>query len=424
MYRQEISTRLLRASIILFSFALVTSSNIFGQGGSCIFDTVNASNPKNFINLKQKQVSGLSINKGRFRGLLEYTPAGYYTPGNTTKYPVIIYFHGVGAVGRGAAKDLCKILWDGYAAAGNSLPGRIERNQFPTSLLFGGVNYSFIVISPQYTTYIYPTNFPSANDVDSVIKYVKQKYRVDPKRVYLTGMSSGANMVAEYAGSSIARANTIAAAGVASLASVPNSATNVANGIKPANIGLGKLPVRFIHCHSDVQHPDTIPIAWVNGIKAVVGEVAPQLILLNNTNTDVNLRCNPVPHNTWSKFYDPNFRFGTKNIYEYFIQYSRPLLTSGASEDELVQEVRSKTAALVQPNPFTDVLSTNFNVNRTQKVIALVTNISGQQLTSASMVCRPGMNQLRLNTSKLPPGLYFLQVKAEDYTITQKVIKQ
>jgi predicted esterase len=427
MCKQVYYTRLLPGSAIFFSLILFASVNIFGQGGSCIFDTAHPTNPKNFTNMKQKQVTGISIANGKFKGLLEYTPPGYYTAGNTKRYPVIIYFPGVGALGKGTAKDLCKLLWDGYSTVrGFSLPGKIERNQVPPSIVYGGVTYQFIIISPQYTIYTYPTNFPSANEVDSVIKYVKKKYRVDPTRVYLTGMSSGANMVIEYAGSSVTRAQTVAAIGLSSLSSPDGSSTNVSRGIKPANIALGKLPTRFIHCHTDNMAPDTIPIGWVNRIKLTAGYYPPQLQILNNTNTDMKLKCDATSHNTWSIFYDSTLKISTKNLYQFFIQFRRPTATLETNPDEqMVVETRTPAKSFfVQPNPFTDNVAANITVDKPQKVTAYITNISGQILSTTTADCRAGYNQLNLNTARLPKGMYFLKVTGEDYTVTQKVVKQ
>ena len=398
----------------------------FGQGGNCIIDSVNTTSSKNFYNLKQKRVTGISIAKGKFKGLLEYVPAGYYNVGNTTKYPVIIYFHGRGAMGQGTTKDLCKILWDGFTTNGNSMPGRIERNEFPASVAFAGINYSFIVISPQYTVYNYPSDYPSANEVDSVIKYVKSKYRVDPKRVYLTGMSAGANMVAEYAGSSTTRASTIAAAATASLCSPVNSSTNVARGIKPKNIGLAKLPFWFMQCQSDGTCPPAIPQLWVDSIKKVTGHYPPTFTVLNNANTVVGLKCNAVAHNTWSTLYNPTFRLvNNKNIYEYFIQFSRPTLTSAAyPAGDIVREAEMKKGLIVNPNPFSDELATFVTITKSQQISLRLTDLNGRTITTKSAVYTAGTNRLTLNTQNLAKGMYLLRIDSEELTRTVKVLKR
>ena len=67
--------------------------------------------------------------------------------------------------------------------------------------------YEFIVISPQFNDYTRNQdgtgNYPSYQAVEDVIDYVEAKYRIDKRRIYLTGLSNGANMITEYAASSV-----------------------------------------------------------------------------------------------------------------------------------------------------------------------------------------------------------------------------
>ncbi len=181
--------------------------------------------------MKQVKVSGINISSGMFQGLLKYTPASYDLPANSTKkYPVIIFFHGYASRGNGTTNQLCRILKDmgGDLATHKSLPGRVERTPEILTQPFGGTSYEYIVISPQFTKYDRPEDeskpfdFPSADEVDDVIDYVVSNYRVDENRIYLTGLSNGANMVIEYAASSVERASRVAAIMPISLCSLYN----------------------------------------------------------------------------------------------------------------------------------------------------------------------------------------------------------
>ncbi|MGZ5248429.1 MAG: hypothetical protein ACXWCR_15085, partial [Flavitalea sp.] len=174
------------------------------ERSSCIYDPVN-SNVRNFTSLKHNKVTGLNIHDGMFKGLLEYLPENYNAKDTSMLYPVIIYLHGVEARGQGTEQDLCKILWDGITGTGSSLPPLIELGGMPEKVNFGNKDYQFMVISPQFTLYDFPDKFPSVDEVNSVVDYILSNYRVDPKRVYLTGMSTGANMVIEYAGSKLSK---------------------------------------------------------------------------------------------------------------------------------------------------------------------------------------------------------------------------
>ncbi len=278
-----------------------------------------------YPNMKQSKVSGLSIGNPvnpRVKGLLQYTPTTYNPSDLTKTYPVIIYFHGNGAVGEGTTSDLCRILTDGERA----VPNRIENGFFQDSVNHptSGVLYSYIVISPQYNVYDYPSNFPSASLVDSVIDYVVANYRVDVNRIYLTGMSAGANMVIEYAGSSVARANRVAAIALASICSQV--------GVHPNSLTVGKniadadLPVWFLTCENDFGCPPPLSRRWYDSIVANSPGVPPIHDSLDFPfSGDTLYSCRGFGHDTWTamshSLYAPA-KTGNKNLYNWFIQYS------------------------------------------------------------------------------------------------------
>ena len=261
-------------------------------------------------------------------GFLEYTPPGY-NPAGTKLYPLILYFHGVGEAGSGSATDLCKIFSLNSNGTNNPfdipLPERIELGQLPTVTLNGN-NYDFIVLSPQFSSYNFPSNYPSAADVDAMINYAVLNYKVDVSRIYLTGMSAGGNMVIEYAASSIANATRAAAIAMASFCSRVGQYPN-----GPANIANADLAFWEVHCinddFSDGVPPDgdchdSISTNWVNLINSQANPPSP---LAKKT----TLPTGPYPcnggftHNTWNTLYDPAFVIDGRNIYNWFIQFDR-----------------------------------------------------------------------------------------------------
>lgn len=289
---------------------------------SCIYDPVN-SNVRNFPDMLHHKKTGLNIANGMFRGLLEYLPAGYNANDTTKKYPVIIYFHGYDARGEGTSYDLCKILWDGITGPGASLPPMIEGRMFPESVQSGGENYSFVVISPQFTHYLFPNDFPSVKEVDAVVDYVVTNYRVDPSRVYLTGMSTGANMVIEYAGSRMSRGK-IAAISTASLCDSVSISSNVDRDITPANIVRNDIGMWLMQCTDDERCSADISRDWYNQVIAAGGKKA-RLTILDNNHPDPMFHCARYEHNTWFKFYNPDFRQEGMNLYEWFLKFrSKP----------------------------------------------------------------------------------------------------
>ena len=112
----------------------------------------------------------------------------------TKKYPLIVFIHGIGELGTSLSRINCC-----------GLPHHLSNKTFPANFNIGGVNYSFIVISPQFK------KRPSAAQVQSVIDFAKRRWRIDDTRVYVTGMSMGGGVTWEYAGSSEAVADKIAA---------------------------------------------------------------------------------------------------------------------------------------------------------------------------------------------------------------------
>ena len=273
-----------------------------------------------FPNMKEKKVPNTNIGSF-FKGYLEYTPPGY-DPGGTQMYPLILYFHGIGEAGPGTSSSLCSILTllnppTDNNAADIPLPERIERGELPT-VSSGGNSYSYIVLSPQYDHYSYPNDYPSAGAVEDMIDYAVTHYKVDPNRIYLTGISAGSNMVMEYVGSSAARANRVAAIAMASECS---SVGNYPNG--PGYVAMANLPVWEVHCINDDNGfcQDSISSNWINAINA---HVPPPNPLAKKTTLPITgWPCNMgFTHNTWNTLYNPAFTDGGPNFYNWLIQFS------------------------------------------------------------------------------------------------------
>ena len=101
-------------------------------------------------------------------GYLEYLPQGYKT--NSNKYPIVISLHGI--------KEKGNTITDVNKVANVGLPKYVKY----------GAQYPFILISPQLKTTM---GRWTGSYVMQVINYVKTKLRVDPNRIYLTGLSLG-----------------------------------------------------------------------------------------------------------------------------------------------------------------------------------------------------------------------------------------
>ncbi|HRE50589.1 MAG TPA: T9SS type A sorting domain-containing protein [Flavitalea sp.] len=303
-----------------------------------------------FPNMKQTKVRNLNIGEGPdtfkvFKGLLEYLPDSYNLPANAEKkYPVILYFHGRAALGLGDYWTLCRLFKDrGDDMAGHlSVPGRVERNSELFSQPYGGTLQEYIVISPQYSHYERlrtaprKDTFPTAGHIEDMIDYVEANYRIDRRRIFLTGMSAGANMIMEYAASSLERAKRVAAVMPIALCSQLYHSDNVSRGYDAKYIGEAQLPTWFVYCEKDDCGSNKtvydVPMPWIDKIKSIPGHKPPRVTKLKNENPAYLYHCSDtILHDAWSRAYNPEFRAsfvnGTGandginlNMYEWFAQ--------------------------------------------------------------------------------------------------------
>src|SRR5689334_1540289 len=117
------------------------------------------------------------------KGYYKSLPARYAE--STEKYPVIIYFHGGGQYGNGST-DLPMVLEEG-------IPKLISEKKFPPSFTVDGEKFSFIVVAPQFTEKVFNS------EVQKLVQFVKDSFRVDTKRIYLAGLSLGSRVLSDYA---------------------------------------------------------------------------------------------------------------------------------------------------------------------------------------------------------------------------------
>lgn len=446
------------------------------------------------------------IGNGFIKGLLHLLPADYNT-NPTKKYPVIIYFHGREARGEGTQNDLCKIISD----APTALPGRIEANTFPTTVTEGGQSHSYLILMPQYTEYNEPPYY--ADKVEAFIDYAMSAYRIDPSRIYLTGMSSGANLVIDYVSSSTSRAQRIAAITLSSMCWRLSL-----NPAGPANIANAGLPSWFVHCSLDNPCVVAWPDDWVNAINSQPGATAPRYSRLEPTpnpqpwpfpESEQLKYCRPFPHDTWSAMYSPLFSpDGGPNISQWLIQHSRstlpvrlknftarlaqgkvhlqwittsetgnasftieragsdgrfsPLATLPANGNAGIEKQYSYTdekplsqvsyyrlvqtdldgdkeylatktiinrqglrqLILLGANPFINNVSAFVNVDKPQKVIIELTDMSGKRITGTSGIYTQGVTEITLPAAHLPKGIYLLKAAGESIQETYKIVKQ
>jgi predicted esterase len=317
----------MKSSLLIALLSIASMS--FGQTITTKFDCENYGTTTpwsplwNFTDISQRMFSNVNFGNGFFHGYLEHLPASYNKPENASKtYPVIIFFHGYASRGDGSPLNLCRLFKDmgGDLATHLSIPGRIERQPALFTQNDGVTNREFIVISPQFNEYTRlqegkTDHFPSANEVDLVIDYVEDHYRIDSRRIYLTGLSNGANMITEYAASSLARAKRVAAIMPISLCSQRTHVNNTSRGIDAKYIGQAKLKTWFVYCEGDncgFGPALKVPLDWVNAINAVPGAIAPRYTMLYKRTASQSpslYSCSDTLwHDAWSRAYNPDFK--------------------------------------------------------------------------------------------------------------------
>jgi predicted peptidase len=111
-------------------------------------------------------------------GYWEYLPVGY---GGSPPSPLMVFWSGSGQDGSGNSTDLNLLNMYGP-------PMLISTGKWPRSR-------PFVVLSAQH---ISNNDCANADEIHNFITYAMQTYNIDPKRVYLTGLSCGAIGAALY----------------------------------------------------------------------------------------------------------------------------------------------------------------------------------------------------------------------------------
>ena len=219
-------------------------------------------------------------------GFYKALPAHYNS--TTKKYPLLIFLHGSGESGNGTT-DLSRVL-------NNAVPNLIKNQLFPASFISGDKNYSFIVISPQFK------GWPLPADVDAVISYSIDNFRIDETRIYVSGLSMGGGATWDYA--------AVYAGKIAAI--IPICGASAPNAGKAKNIADANLPVWAFHNEDDY----TVP---VNNTKDYIS-------MINSFNPAPLAKMTLWPtggHNAWTKASDPAYKEDNLNIYQWMLQYHR-----------------------------------------------------------------------------------------------------
>ena len=220
--------------------------------------------------------------------------AGYYVglpsryDSTSKNYPLLVFIHGIGELST-ANKNMNVVTTVG--------PTRLLSQQnFPASFSVNGRSFSFIVVSPQFK------EWPKSSDVNDLVDYMVEKYRVDASRIYVAGHSMGGGTTWDFAGDYNSKVAAI----------VPISGASFAEEKRCANIANGKVAVWAFHNSGDRVVAPSISKQFVEKINSNHAQPAALLTIFES-----------IDHDAWTKATDPNYKENGMNIYEWMLQYSK-----------------------------------------------------------------------------------------------------
>jgi poly(3-hydroxybutyrate) depolymerase len=145
---------------------------------------------------------------------------------------------------------------------------------------------------------------PTAKDVQDCISYAQSKFRINKRRIYLSGLSTGS-----IAACNLAAESPSAMAALVPMAGIPldYSTTN-----KCQTIAAGNLPVWAFHCEDDPQINVSYTKGFINQINSFHPGIPPRLTLWPYGG-----------HDAWTRAVDPSYKENGMNIYEWMLQYHR-----------------------------------------------------------------------------------------------------
>lgn len=252
----------------------------------------------------QQVAKSLTASNGELVGFYEYKPGDYNTG---TKYPVIIFLHGIGERGNGTT-ELSRVL-------GNGTPQMI-RDGHNMRFYWNGKWETFLVLTPQLNSkYGSWQNFY----VDEMINYATRNLSIDPNRIFLTGLSLGGGGVWKYAGGSLANAQKLAAIGVT---------CGTCENVNWSAIAQANLPTWAWHAADDGTVGAGCSNGAVSSINSYNPAVKPYLTIWPTGQ-----------HWIWTRVYDVNYWAQHPNIYEWFLGQNkslpvnkRPVANAGADQ--------------------------------------------------------------------------------------------
>lgn len=287
--------RLALPVILLFVF---NSVELFAQDGCP---------DRTFPVMIQKKVTVTIPGTDAIKGYLEALPSTYAAQ-PTKRFPLMIFFHGINEGGDGSKEKLCLLVNQWWWAP----PSLVELGKFPQATAdVKGQPTQFILISAQLAYF----GDPSAA-INPLINYLQTKYRIDASRIYLTGLSAGANYIMTYAGANATNAKRIAAI-------APVSPCMYLNDQQAKVIAASNLGFFTVQCGTD----GACDGSTASKNEKLINAQRPANKAVSITLPVPGWNCNSFTHDSWGTAYDTTFKNMVNgrsvNMYEYLLTNTR-----------------------------------------------------------------------------------------------------
>ena len=274
-------------------------------------------------------------------GYYEYLPPDYNS--NSNNYPVVIFFHGMGERGNGTT-DLPTVAYNG-----------------PPKYVVAGFKFPFILISPQLKSNF---GFWPVWYMDEVVEHVRSYLRIDPSRIYITGLSLGGGGAWEYTQNFPQK--------VAALAPICGgyNSTSWACTYRQNNI-----PIWAFHGDGDTVVPISRTTNMINAINACTPAIIP---------TPIYTIYPGVWHDAWNNAYRTDNSLHTPNVYEWMMAQVKQGISVSAGADKTIALPTTSTSVTGVASTSTGSI-TSYSWTKLSGPTVTITNASNPTLSLSDM---------------------------------------
>ena len=306
-------------------------------------------------------------------GYLEYLPPNYES--EKQNFPLLIFLHGSGEEGDGSPESLEKVKAWG--------PPSLIQNGHNMCFTVDGTEECFIVISPQIISSLYIWPYFVNALIDHILEG-PDNYKVDPNRIYLTGLSRGGVGVYSFAAHSLYnRPNKLAAiAPISSLFEDPYDACLISSR---------EIPVWAFHGKEDTVVPYSFGLHAFNMVQNCNPRPVAEMVF-------TTYESDGKYHDAWIPAYDTSHKYHDPNLYEWFLQHSRVDVPVAIESNDY-----KSSPLTVYPNPSENEIFISTDLLENTHLTIL--DMAGKIVTKIETADR------QVDISQLQRGAYIIQVK-------------